>query len=294
MRVLAGVFLALFLVSQIGETFAQRGRGGGGGGGGGFGSYNTYRSTGGGYRSYQPAPMTPRYTAAPRQMAPGAAYPRGPSGGPSVSSAPRSLPKSISAGSPVAASPAFAGKVTKAGSPIITVRTGKTFSVPQQGVFATRTITTIQRFKTQLMATTASGQRIVIKERVTQVALGKKTVVAKVGGTPGRAIGLARGEAISAFADVRLQHASRHLTDAGLLPKWNKSTGEKFKEIGVPILESPSKTFDHTLGGTPVKGFVGTVQGKTVVLFVFKSGSYQGQVATAVVPSSKQALAWGI
>jgi hypothetical protein len=107
-------------------------------------------------------------------------------------------------------------------------------------------------------------------------------------------IGFAKGTAESALTPNRLQHASRHLTDAGILPNWSKATGEQFKQIGTQILENPIKTFDHVLGGTPVKGFLGNVNGQNVVMFVYKSGPYQGQIATSIVPSAAQAAKWGL
>ncbi len=64
--------------------------------------------------------------------------------------------------------------------------------------------------------------------------------------------------------------------------------------MGVRVLENPRTTFDYVLRGVPVKGFAGTVQGKDVVFFVYKSGPYQGQIANAVAPSARQAAQWGI
>ena len=107
-------------------------------------------------------------------------------------------------------------------------------------------------------------------------------------------LGFAKGTAESAFTPNRLQHASRHLSDVGILPKWSKAVGEQFKQLGTRVLENPIKTFDHTLGGTPVKGFLGNVNGQNVVFFVFKSGPYQGQIATAFVPSVAQLIKWGL
>ncbi|MCB9985166.1 MAG: hypothetical protein H6864_05700 [Micavibrio sp.] len=73
-------------------------------------------------------------------MSPKASVPssRPSSGAGKVRSAPRSLPKSINPSSPVVRSTAFSGRVTKAGSPIIIAKSGKTFSVPQRGVFSTK------------------------------------------------------------------------------------------------------------------------------------------------------------
>ena len=115
-------------------------------------------------------------------------------------------------------------------------------------------------------------------------------------GTVGKGIiGFAKGTARSAFTPNRLQHASRHLTDAGLLPNWSKATAEKFVEIGSNILENPKATFDHVLkGGHKVKGFIGEVNGKKVAFMVFKDGPHKGQVATSVVPTAQQLAKWGV
>ncbi len=110
-----------------------------------------------------------------------------------------------------------------------------------------------------------------------------------------RSISFAPGLGRSAFATDRLQHAARHLIDAGILPKWSKSTGELFVEIGSQIVENPSATFDYVLrAGQAVKGFVGQVNGATVVIFLFSAGPNAGKVATAVVPSANQIIQWGI
>jgi RHS repeat-associated protein len=109
------------------------------------------------------------------------------------------------------------------------------------------------------------------------------------------AIGFAEGLGRTAFTPNRLQHASVHLTDAGLLPNWSKKTGELFTEMGSAVLEKPLATFDHTLrGGAATKGFYGKVAGKDVVFFVFKEGKYQGQVATAITPTAEQLRKWGL
>ena len=114
-------------------------------------------------------------------------------------------------------------------------------------------------------------------------------------GNADEAIGFASGLGRSAFAPDRLQHASRHLTDAGLLPNWSKATGEAFTQLGSRILENPQMTFDAVLqGNAAVKGFVGESGGKTVVFFVFKGGDRSGQIATAIVPSLDQMKKWGI
>jgi hypothetical protein len=108
-------------------------------------------------------------------------------------------------------------------------------------------------------------------------------------------VSFTEGAGKSAFTANRLQHASRHLIDAGVFPNWSTATGQKFIEVGSRILESPTATFDHVLrGGQPVKGFMGNINGKDVALMIYKEGPLKGQIATAVVPSSAQLANWGV
>jgi hypothetical protein len=108
-----------------------------------------------------------------------------------------------------------------------------------------------------------------------------------------QAIGYAEGTAGSAFVRERLQHASRHLTESGLLPGWSgKEGGQLFVKMGVEILENPMKTFDHILGGVKAKGFYGQINGEDVVFLVYKEGERAGQIATAFVPSAAQIAQW--
>jgi RHS repeat-associated protein len=113
--------------------------------------------------------------------------------------------------------------------------------------------------------------------------------------TGAAAIGFAAGTGRLAFVPDRLQHASRHLTEVGILGNWSKATGQRFIEIGAHVLENPRATFDHVLrGGEAVKGFLGSVSGRDVVFFVYKSGQRAGQIATSYVPSDAQMARWGL
>ncbi len=111
----------------------------------------------------------------------------------------------------------------------------------------------------------------------------------------GASIGMgwrAVGEALS--KESRIQHAADHLIKEGLLPKWNKQTGEMFKSLAARILSAPDKTISYKLGGEAVTGYVGKEQGKNIVIFVYEEGKYKGLVATAIVPDTAQAARWGI
>jgi len=61
-----------------------------------------------------------------------------------------------------------------------------------------------------------------------------------------------------------------------------------------PILEHPTATFNDTLGGTAVKGFLGNIGDQQVAVSIFKEGPYQGQLATSFVPSPAQLAKWGL
>ena len=112
---------------------------------------------------------------------------------------------------------------------------------------------------------------------------------------PKSVIGFAEGTGKTAFTPNRLQHASRHLIDDGILPNWSKVTGQKFTDLGSKILETPAATFDHILkGGQPVKGFIGKINGKDVAIMVYKKGRLKGQIATSVVPSPAQLTKWRV
>ena len=115
-----------------------------------------------------------------------------------------------------------------------------------------------------------------------------------------RAIGMSADAASTAVENVgRVDHASRHLIDADIMKgvtKGSKEARNMFKQIATNILEQPSATFNHTLrGGLEAKGFLGTVDGEQVVIFVAKQGKgkvRQGDVATAVKPMQRQLDEW--
>jgi hypothetical protein len=109
------------------------------------------------------------------------------------------------------------------------------------------------------------------------------------------AIGYAEGFGESALTPQRLQHGTKHLTKAGLLPSWSgKNSPDIIKRELVPILERPTATFDHTLGDYRVRGFLGEIDGKEVAVFVFKEGPYAGELASSSQPSVNQLKMWGV
>ncbi|MEJ2855485.1 MULTISPECIES: polymorphic toxin-type HINT domain-containing protein [unclassified Saccharothrix] len=111
----------------------------------------------------------------------------------------------------------------------------------------------------------------------------------------GHTIGFAPGEGVKALTDRRLQHGTKNLIKAGVLPKWQgKTSPELFRSKLTPILERPDKTVDHELGGTRVKGFLGEIDGRKVAVFVFKEGPYAGELASSSVPSPNQLKKWGL
>jgi hypothetical protein len=109
------------------------------------------------------------------------------------------------------------------------------------------------------------------------------------------AIGFAPGEGASALTPGRLQHGTAHLTEKGVLPAWSgKNSPQLIRDTLSPILENPTATFNSTLGGRQVKGFIGTVNGQTVAVQVYAEGPSVGQLATSVVPTAKQLTKWGV
>jgi hypothetical protein len=108
------------------------------------------------------------------------------------------------------------------------------------------------------------------------------------------AIGFAPGEGAGALTASRLQHGTRRLRDAGLLPAWRSSTSPQAIRGSLrPILERPLAAFDHSLSGTAVRGFLGELSGQRVAVFVFKEGPLQGRLAPSFVPSAAQLAKWG-
>jgi RHS repeat-associated protein len=111
----------------------------------------------------------------------------------------------------------------------------------------------------------------------------------------GPAVGFAEGLGETALTPGRLQHGTRHLIESGVLPKWSGTNSpEIIRRAFVPILEHPTATFDHTLGGTRVRGFLGDVDGQQVAVFVYKEGQYQGELASSSVPTMNQLKKWGL
>ena len=108
-------------------------------------------------------------------------------------------------------------------------------------------------------------------------------------------IGFAEGLGQTALTGNRLQHGTRHLTESGVLPAWSgKNSPDIIKRALVPILEHPTATFEHTVGGTATRGFLGEIDGQQVAVFVYSEGQYQGQLATSFVPTSNQLKLWGV
>ncbi|MCP4548002.1 MAG: hypothetical protein GY835_16175, partial [bacterium] len=135
-----------------------------------------------------------------------------------------------------------------------------------------------------------------IREGAEELAPSVSRVARNNAEVPRGTTGFAPGEGVSALTANRLQHGTRHLSEAGVLQPWRGSTSPQLiRDTLGPVLERPIATFDHVLrGGAPVRGFLGDVNGQQVVLFVYKQGPYQGQLATSVVPSASQLSKWGI
>lgn len=108
-------------------------------------------------------------------------------------------------------------------------------------------------------------------------------------------VGFAQGEGVTALTDNRLQHGTKHLVKAGLLPNWSgKASSDLIRRKLSPILENPTRTVDHELGGTAVKGFLGYLDGTEIAVFVYKEGPYAGQLASSSIPTPNQLAMWGL
>jgi len=114
--------------------------------------------------------------------------------------------------------------------------------------------------------------------------------------TTNNTIGFTSDAAKVALSNVsRVDHASRHLIEAGLIQAnpGSKAARQAFQEIGQSILTNPAKTFDHVMsrGGQAVKGFYGQVNGMGVIIFVAKEARGKvkaGDIVTSITPSTKQ------
>ena len=96
----------------------------------------------------------------------------------------------------------------------------------------------------------------------------------------------------SALSNVgRVDHASRHLIDAGLIAgnPGSKTSRQAFRELGQSILTNPTKTFDHVMSrGGLVKGFLGQSNGQSIIIFVAKEARGKvgaGDIVIAIRPS---------
>ncbi|MEU4295011.1 DNRLRE domain-containing protein [Kribbella sp. NPDC026596] len=129
----------------------------------------------------------------------------------------------------------------------------------------------------------------------TAVALADKAAAKLADDAATPAVGFAEGLGRTALTPGRLQHGTKNLTKTGVLPAWSgKASPGIIERMFTPILEHPTATFDHTLGGTHVRGFLGDIDGQQVALFVYKEGPYQGELASSFVPSANQLKMWGI
>jgi hypothetical protein len=100
---------------------------------------------------------------------------------------------------------------------------------------------------------------------------------------------------VSALTPGRLQHGTAHLSEKGILPVWSgRNSPQLIRDTLSPILENPTATFNNTLGGTQVKGFIGSVNGQTVAVQIYAEGPSAGQLATSVVPTANQLTKWGV
>ncbi len=110
-------------------------------------------------------------------------------------------------------------------------------------------------------------------------------------------IGFAKGTAQEILKNLsRVDHAGDHLIKSGVIRGLNLGSKEAraaIRSVLEEVLENPSRTFNHVIGGQRVRGFVGYVDGQRVWAFVAKEakGKLQaGDLITAFVPSWHQWL----
>jgi hypothetical protein len=53
-------------------------------------------------------------------------------------------------------------------------------------------------------------------------------------------------------------------------------------------LRKSGLTFPYSLGGTPLVGHLGRVEGKFAAVFFFIAGEHEGKIASAFFPNQKQ------
>ena len=97
------------------------------------------------------------------------------------------------------------------------------------------------------------------------------------------------------FSQRRLQHSSRHLIDRGILPNWNRQTEQLYRNLVSNIVSNPTAKFDHRLrDGNDVDGFIGSYNGETIAVLIYRTGKNKGDIATSFVPSENQLRSWGV
>lgn len=180
---LLGLLVIISLACLVGDSYAQRRGGFGGGFGGGYSAPV--------YRPAPPRPVMPRQITpqGPRISGPAAPRPGVPGVNRAAGSTVRPLPPSIKPTSSVARIPSYTGRITTKGAPILVSRTGRSYSVPQQGIFSTRITTTYQTIKTSLVKKDGGGKVIVLQKTIAKVATGTKVVKVKIGGGGGSGSG---------------------------------------------------------------------------------------------------------
>ncbi len=104
-----------------------------------------------------------------------------------------------------------------------------------------------------------------------------------------RAIGFSDDTVGTAFAGMKEGHAIRHL-EGDIIPNTGslESRVAAFKDVATSILTSPTKTAPWRVGATNGRAFLGSSNGKNVVVVVATDGPKQGKVITSFVPDANQ------
>lgn len=221
------LFLCLLMLTVSNESLAQRGR-----------VTPIFNSA-----------ASPRYTP-PRPMMPTQVTPRtpqfntaarGPTMAPGTTTGvrmARPLPVTIKPNSAVAQVSSYTGRVTVKGAPIVVSRTGKTFSVPQVGVFSTRIITRYQTIKNALIQ--KFGNRVVVlKQTIIAKLLSTKAITTKIGAKVREGEGKASIQDNNKLANLQINTpygpAKQSMTPAALELRKKVENGLKLYRIGTTL-----------------------------------------------------------
>ncbi|SRR6266581_595314 len=90
----------------------------------------------------------------------------------------------------------------------------------------------------------------------------------------------------------RIRKVKRMTGDAG--SRGNAPGLDRWKQINKEILTHPEAVIRDTLGGTAMRGYIGTVSGVRLIVFLFDEGPYAGKYCTTLLPLPSHLTAGGL